>query len=136
MRFHILGFTNHDMAPINFGHRVMPRGQIPEILEIANRANNAYEKFTRVVNAVKWHSQSQMFLFNCFSSSFLDVCPRPGSLCEGKHNYNFTECIKLAVSKDVGCKLPWDTTTSGEIDFWTDYLHQILVWVLTNISVS
>ena len=71
-----------------------------------------------------------------FSSSFLDVCPRPGSLCEGKHDYDFTECIKLAVSKGVGCKLPWDTTTSGDLDSLTDYLHQILVWVLTNLSVS
>ena len=101
------------------------------VLEIAN---NAYEKFTRNVNAVQWHSQSQMFLI-FFSSSFLDVCPRPGSLCEGKRDYNFTECIKLAVSKDVGCKLPWDTTTSGNLDSLTDYLHQILVWVLTNLSV-
>ena len=96
------------------------------VLEIANRANNAYEKFTRNVNAVQWHSQSQIFLIIFFSSSFLDVCPRPGSLCEGKHDYNFTDCIKLAVSKDVGCKLPWDTTTSGDLDSVIDYLHEIL----------
>ena len=39
---------------------------------------------------------------------------RPGSLCEEKLDYNFTDCVKRAVTREAGCKLPWDSRTSGE----------------------
>ena len=38
---------------------------------------------------------------------------RPGSLCEEKLTYNFTDCVKSSVSNEVGCKLPWDKKTTG-----------------------
>ena len=38
---------------------------------------------------------------------------RPGSLCEQKSDYIFTDCVKQAVARDAGCKLPWDDRTSG-----------------------
>ena len=38
---------------------------------------------------------------------------RPGSLCEQKSDYIFTDCVKRAVTREAGCKLPWDDRTAG-----------------------
>ena len=62
------------------------------VLEIANRANNAYEKFTRNVNAVQWHSHSQMVLiiiflhlFGCVSKAWFFVRGKTRLQLHGVH---------------------------------------------------
>ena len=42
---------------------------------------------------------------------------RLGSLCEESLDYNFTDCVKRAVTSEAGCKLPWDNRTSGEYNY-------------------
>ena len=33
---------------------------------------------------------------------------RPDSICEESLNYSLSDCIKMSISSDVGCKLPWN----------------------------
>ena len=33
----------------------------------------------------------------------------PSSPCMEEHDYSFTTCVKEALSRTVGCRLPWDS---------------------------
>ena len=74
------------------------------VLEIANRANNAYEKFTRNVNAVQWHSQSQMFLIIFFLHPFwmcvlgLVLCARENTITTSRSASNLPLAKMLGVN--------------------------------------
>ena len=74
------------------------------VLEIANRANNASEKFTRNVNAVQWHSQSQMFLIIFFLHPFwmcvqgLVLCARENTITTSRSASNLPLAKMLGVN--------------------------------------
>ena len=36
--------------------------------------------------------------------------------CNPSESYSFTRCVKNSVSKQIGCRLPWDQWSSGDID--------------------
>ena len=38
---------------------------------------------------------------------------RKRNSCNKDKNYNFKKCIRNTLSKEIGCKLPWDTDTTG-----------------------
>ena len=39
---------------------------------------------------------------------------RESSVCEEDPNYNFQHCVGTSLARHIGCKLPWDKTTSEE----------------------
>ena len=40
----------------------------------------------------------------------------PGSPCKDDLTYSFVSCVKKSLSSQVGCKLPWDTSTPDQED--------------------
>ena len=40
---------------------------------------------------------------------------RAGHVCNEDKDYNFKTCIRNTLSKKIGCKLPWDTDTTGPL---------------------
>ena len=74
------------------------------VLKIANRAHNAYEKFTRNVKAVQWHSQSQMFFIIFFLHPFwmcvqgLVLCVRENTITTSRSASNLLLAKMLGVN--------------------------------------
>ena len=54
-------------------------------------------------------SKIKFFYIKAIYHQFLD---KPGNPCESSESYSFTACIKNSLSRQIGCRLPWDAWTS------------------------